>query len=232
MRRIDEIFDLERTINGADRATRLAVRRAEVAPLVADLETWMRSERERLSRHASVAQAMDYMLKRWDRFARFLEDGRICLSNNAAERSLRGVALGRKSWLFCGSGRGGDRTAFMYTLITTAKLNDVDLAGRLADVLARIADLPLSGSPSSCLGMGAAARRRGQSRHDRHRAPQGHAQGRRAGGDAPARRVAEDPPRPAPPRPAEGDGWTDSHLYEFTAGGTAKASPMPISAAG
>jgi transposase len=147
VRRIDEIFDLERTINGADRATRLAVRRAEVAPLVADLETWMRSERERLSRHASVAQAMDYMLKRWDRFARFLEDGRICLSNNAAERSLRGVALGRKSWLFCGSQRGGDRTAFMYTLITTAKLNDVDPQAWLADVLARIADLPLSRLP-------------------------------------------------------------------------------------
>jgi transposase len=147
VRRIDEIFDLERTINGADRATRLDVRRAEVAPLVADLETWMRSERERLSRHASVAQAMDYMLKRWDRFARFLEDGRICLSNNAAERSLRGVALGRKSWLFCGSERGGDRTASMYTLITTAKLNDVDPQAWLADVLARIADLPLSRLP-------------------------------------------------------------------------------------
>jgi transposase len=147
VRRIDGIFDLERTINGADRATRLAVRRAEVAPLVADLETWMRSERERLSRHASVAQAMDYMLKRWDRFARFLDDGRICLSNNAAERSLRGVALGRRSWLFCGSGRGGDRTALMYTLITTAKLNDVDPQAWLADVLARIADLPISQLP-------------------------------------------------------------------------------------
>ena len=87
------------------------------------------------------------MLKRWDRFARFLEDGRICLSNNTAERSLRGVALGRKSWLFCGSERGGDRTAFMYTLITTAKLNDVDPQAWLADVLARITDLPLSRLP-------------------------------------------------------------------------------------
>src|ERR687897_459585 len=135
------------TVNRADRPTRLAVRRAEVAPLVTDLETWMRSERERLSRHASVAQAMDYMLKRSDRFARFLEDGRICLSNNAAERSLRGVALGRKSWLFCGSERGGDRTAFMYTLITTAKLNDVDPQAWLPDVLARIAYRPLARHP-------------------------------------------------------------------------------------
>ena len=90
---------------------------------------------------------MDYMLKRWDRFTRFLDDGRICLTNNAAERALRGVALGRKAWLFCGSDRGGDRAAFMYTLITTAKLNDLDPQAWLADVLARIANLPLSRLP-------------------------------------------------------------------------------------
>ena len=147
MRRIDAIFDLERTINGADSATRLALRRERTAPLVTDLERWMRAERERLSRHASVAQAMDYMLKRWDRFARFLKDGRVCLTNNAAERALRGVALGRKAWLFCGSARGGDRAAFMYTLIGTAKLNDLDPQAWLADVLARIANLPLSRLP-------------------------------------------------------------------------------------
>ena len=141
------IFDLERTINGADSATRLALRRERTAPLVTDLERWMRAERERLSRHASVAQAMDYMLKRWDHFARFLEDGRVCLTNNAAERALRGVALGRKAWLFCGSDRGGDRAAFMYTLIGTAKLNDLDPQAWLADVLARIANLPLSRLP-------------------------------------------------------------------------------------
>jgi transposase len=100
----------------------------------------MRAERERLSRHAPVAKAIDYMLKRRDGFAQFLEDGRICLSNNAAERALRGVALGRKAWLFAGSDRGGDRAAFMYSLIVTAKLNDIDPQAWLADVLARIAD--------------------------------------------------------------------------------------------
>jgi transposase len=147
VKRIDAIFDLERTINGADSATRLAVRREEAAPRAADLELWMRGERKRLSRHADVAQAMDYMLKRWDRFTRFLGDGRICLTNNAAERALRGAALGRKAWLFCGSDRGGQRTAFMYTLITTAKLNDVDPQAWLAEVLARIADLPISRLP-------------------------------------------------------------------------------------
>jgi hypothetical protein len=84
------------------------------------------------------------MLKLWEGFAGFLEDGRICLTNNAAERALRGLALGRKSWLFAGSERGVDRAAVMYTLIGTAKLNDVDPQAWLADVLARIADTPQS----------------------------------------------------------------------------------------
>ena len=96
----------------------------------------------RLSRSASVATPIDYMLKRWDRFARFIDDGRICLTNNAAERALRGFALGRKSWLFAGSERGADRAAAMATLIMTAKFNDVDPQAWLADVLARIADIP------------------------------------------------------------------------------------------
>ena len=100
----------------------------------------MRTERARLSRHAEVAKAMDYMLKRWAAFARFLDDGRICLSNNAAERALRGIALGRKAWLFAGSDRGGDRAALMYTLIQTARLNEVDAQAWLGDVLARIND--------------------------------------------------------------------------------------------
>jgi len=82
------------------------------------------------------------MLKRWAAFTRFLSDGRICLTNNAAERALRGVAIGRKNWLFAGSDRGGERAAAMYTLIATAKLNNVDPQAWLADVLRRIADHP------------------------------------------------------------------------------------------
>ena len=103
-----------------------------------------RGERAKLSRHAPVAQAIDYMLKRWTGFTRFLGDGRICLTNNAAERALRGLALGRKAWLFAGSDRGADRAAVMYTLMGTAKLNDVDPQAWLADLLARIADTPQS----------------------------------------------------------------------------------------
>jgi transposase len=144
VRRIDVIFDVEREINGLPAEQRLAVRKDQVTQLVSDLETWMRRERARLSRHAEVAKAMDYMLKRWGSFTRFLTDGRICLTNNAAERALRGVALGRKSWLFAGSDRGGERAASMYSLIVTAKLNDVDPRAWLADVLAKIADHPAS----------------------------------------------------------------------------------------
>jgi transposase len=140
VKRIDAIFDIEREINGRPIDERLAVRRARIAPLVSDLETWMRAERAKLSRHSDVAKAMNYMLNRWDTFARFIADGRICLTNNAAERALRGIALGRKSWLFAGSDRGGERAAVMYTLIQTARLNNVDPQAWLADVLARIND--------------------------------------------------------------------------------------------
>jgi len=144
VRRIDLIFDAERALNGLVADKRLDLRRAHVALLVADLETWMRTERAKLSRHNEVAKAMDYMLKRWNAFARFLDDGRICLTNNAAERALRCVALGRRNWTFCGSDRGGERAAAIYSLIATAKLNDIDPEAWLADVLRRINDHPAS----------------------------------------------------------------------------------------
>ena len=140
--RIDVLFDIERGINGLVADERLRVRKEQSAPLVTALEAWLREERARLSRSASVAEPIDYMLKRWDRFARFIDDGRICLTNNAAERALRGFALGRKSWLFAGSERGADRAAAMATLIMTAKFNDVDPLAWLADVLGRIAGIP------------------------------------------------------------------------------------------
>jgi transposase len=144
VRRIDAIFDIERTINGTSAQARLALRQKSSAPLVADLGAWMRENRAKLSKNSAVAEAMDYMLKAWPAFTAFLDDGRICLTNNAAERALRGIALGRKSWLFAGSDRGGQRTAFMLSLIATAKLNDIDPQAWLADVLARIADIPQS----------------------------------------------------------------------------------------
>jgi transposase len=140
VKRIDVLFEIEREINGLSAEQRLAARRDRSLPLVNSLEDWLRSERVRFSRHAPIAKAIDYMLKRWSSFARFLDDGRICISNNAAERALRSLALGRKSWLFAGSDHGADRAAIMYTLIQSAKLNGVDPQAWLADVLARISD--------------------------------------------------------------------------------------------
>ena len=102
----------------------------------------MREQRIKLSRSSAVIKPIDYLLKRWGDFTRFTEDGRICLTNNAAERALRGLALGRKAWLFAGSDRGAERAAVMITLIMTARLNDVDPQAWLADVFARIAAIP------------------------------------------------------------------------------------------
>ncbi len=142
VKRIDVLFDIERGIVGESADQRLAVRKELSGPVLAALREWMQAERAKLSKHSPVAKAMDYMLRRWEPFARFLDDGRICLTNNAAERGLRGIALGRKSWLFAGSDRGGARAAAIYTLIGTARLNDVDPQAWLADVLGCIADTP------------------------------------------------------------------------------------------
>ncbi|MCB1549242.1 MAG: IS66 family transposase [Hyphomicrobiaceae bacterium] len=144
VRRIDALFEVERDINGKSAEERRAVRQELSKPLVDELAAVLRAERPKLSRGSDLAKAIDYMLKRWPAFTRFLDDGRVCLSNNAAERALRGIALGRKSWLFAGSDRGGRRAAAMYSLIVTAKLNDINPQAWLADVLARIASHPAS----------------------------------------------------------------------------------------
>jgi transposase len=137
VRRIDAMFEIERSINGQSIERRQQARQELSAPLIADLEGWLHEHRPKLSRGNDLARAMDYVLKRWPAFTRFLDDGRVCLSNNAAER-----ALGRKSWLFAGSDRGGQRAAALYSLIVTAKMNDIDPQAWLADVLARIAEHP------------------------------------------------------------------------------------------
>ncbi|MGX4768760.1 IS66 family transposase [Bradyrhizobium guangdongense] len=144
VRRLDALFEIERAINGRGADERRAVRQERSKPLLDDMHTWLLRERESLSRSAEVLKPMNYMLKRWNDFVRFLDDGRICLTNNCAERALRGIALGRRNWTFAGSQRGADRAAIMLTMITTCRLNDVDPKAWLADVLARIADLPTS----------------------------------------------------------------------------------------
>jgi transposase len=142
VRRIDALFEIERSINGKSAEERLTVRQISSRPLVDDLHIYMRAQVVRLARGHDLAKAINYILKRWASFTLFLEDGRVCLSNNAAERGLRGIALGRKAWLFCGSDRGGQRTAAMYSLIVTAKMNGVDPQAWLTDVLSRIATHP------------------------------------------------------------------------------------------
>ncbi|WP_340318392.1 IS66 family transposase [Rhizorhabdus argentea] len=142
VQKIDALFDIERAINGKSPAERVALRQQLSAPLITELHAWLVEQVAKLSRSHDLAKAINYMLRRWAAFSRFLDDGRVCISNNAAERALRCVPLGRKAWLFCGSDRGGQRAAVLYTLIQSARLNDVDPQAWLADVLARIADHP------------------------------------------------------------------------------------------
>ncbi len=121
VRRIDALFEIERSINGKSPDERLAVRRTSSRPLVDALETYLREQASRLSRGHDVAKAIQYMLKRWPAFTLFLDDGRVCLSNTAAERGLRGIALGRKSWLFRGSDRGGKIPSDQFSFLLASR---------------------------------------------------------------------------------------------------------------
>jgi transposase len=149
------VFAIEREIYGEPAEPLLPVRQQRVLPLLNELEAWMRVERARLSRHTDVAKAFDYMLTRRPTFTAFLHDGRICLTNNAAERTLRSIALGRKAWLFAGSDRGGERAAVIYSLIVTAKLNDVDPRPGSPTCLPASQTIRSAVSTSCCPGTGA-----------------------------------------------------------------------------
>jgi transposase len=140
--RIDTLFAIEREINGLTMQERLHTRNERSRPLVTALENWLREQRAKLSGQSETAKAIAYCLTRWVALTRFLEDGRLCMSNNAAERQMRPVAMGRKNWTFAGSDAGGHRAAAIYTLIQTATLNDVDPQAWLADILTRLQDHP------------------------------------------------------------------------------------------
>ena len=139
---IDALFAIEREINGMTPQKRVRVRNERSRSLVIELERWLRGQRARVSKNSETGKAIDYSLKRWSALTRFLDDGRLCMSNNAAERELRAIAVGRRNWTFAGSDEGGRRAAAIYTLIATAKLNNVDPQAWLADVLARLPDHP------------------------------------------------------------------------------------------
>jgi len=140
--RINELFEIEREINGKTPDERKAMRQEKSRPLVEALGIWLREQRARVSTKSDIGKAINYSLNRWVAFIRFLDDGRICLSNNAAERALRGVAVGRRNWTFAGSDEGARRAAHVFSLVETCKLNDVDPQAWLAHVLAKLPDHP------------------------------------------------------------------------------------------
>jgi transposase len=142
VKRIDELFAIERESNGLPTQERLRVRNERSRPLMVALEAWLREQRTKLSGQSNVSKAIAYCLTRWVALTRFLDDGRLCMSNNAAEREIRPIAVGRHNWTFAGSDEGGRRAAAIYTLIHSAKINDIDPHAWLADALARLQDHP------------------------------------------------------------------------------------------
>jgi hypothetical protein len=144
LRRIGELYAIEETIRGKPPDERLAIRQAPARPLLDDLERWLHATLAPLSRKSDTAAAILYALKLWPALTRYADDGRIEIDNSAAERALRGVALGRRNFLFAGADSGGERAAAMYGLIGTAKLNGVDPEAWLRHVLERIAEHPVN----------------------------------------------------------------------------------------
>lgn len=140
--RIAALYAVEDDIRGAPPERRRSERQARAGPLVQALHAWLEATLPKLSRKSDLAIAVRYALSRWQALGRYLDDGRLEIDNNAAERALRGVALGRKNWLFVGSDKGGERAAAIYSLIETAKLNGVDPQAWLRDTISRIADHP------------------------------------------------------------------------------------------
>ncbi len=142
--RIGALYGIEEQIRGKPPEERRAVRQAQSKPLLDSMRQWFDETLSKLSRKSETTAAIRYALSRWDALLRFVDDGRIEMDNNAAERSLRGVALGRKNYLFAGSDAGGERAAAIYSLIGSAKLNDLDPEAYLREVLTRIADHPIN----------------------------------------------------------------------------------------
>lgn len=142
--RIGALYGIEEQIRGKPPEERRAVRQAQSKPLLDALRQWFETTLSKLSRKSETTAAIRYALSRWDVLLRFVDDGRIEMDNNAAERSLRGVALGRKNYLFAGSDSGGERAAAIYSLIGSAKLNGLDPEAYLRAVLTRIADHPIT----------------------------------------------------------------------------------------
>lgn len=144
LRRIGELYDIETGVRGKPPDVRLRVRQEQAKPKIEALHDWLEDQHRRLPRKGTPAAAVRYVLARWPALSRYLNDGTIEIDNNAAERAIRPICLGRKNWLFAGSDAGGERAAAILSLIETAKLNGLDPEAYLRDVLARIADHPIN----------------------------------------------------------------------------------------
>jgi transposase len=144
LERIAAFYKIEDTIRGQAPEQRLRVRTQHLAPLMADMHTWLEASLPRISGRSDMAKAIRYSLKRWDALTLILRDGRACIDNSAAERAMRPIALGRRNWTFAGSDAGGLRAAAIYSLIETAKANGLDPEAYLRHVIDRIADHPVS----------------------------------------------------------------------------------------
>lgn len=144
LERIAELFAIEADISGRGPAQRLAIRQERTVPKLEALKVFLDHTLARISAKSSLAGAIRYARTRWEALCRFTSDGRLEMSNNAAERAIRPLALGRKNYLFAGSDKGGERAAILYTLITTAKLNGLDPEAWLAAIVGRIGDHPAS----------------------------------------------------------------------------------------
>ena len=144
LQRIAALFAIEATVTGAPPGRRITVRTEHARSLLDQLKTFLDTALTRISGKSSLAEAIRYALARWQALSRYLTDGRLEMSNNAAERGMKGPVLGRKNYLFCGSDAGGKRAACIYTILETAKMNSVNPQAYLTDVLARIADHPIN----------------------------------------------------------------------------------------
>lgn len=144
LEKIGALFNIERTITGKPPDQRRAVRQAEARPRLDELAEWLDAQLNVIPGKSELAGAMRYARSRWDALTRYAGDGRLEISNNAAENAIRPVALGRKNWLFAGSDAGGERAAVFYTLIRSAKLNGLEPEAYLRDILARIGEHPIN----------------------------------------------------------------------------------------
>lgn len=142
--RIGVLYDIEASIRGHSPAERQVVRQARAGPLLEELQRWLDTSLRRVPGRSELAAAIRYARSRWTQLCHYRDDGRLEIDNSAAERALRGVALGRKNWLFAGSDAGGQRASAIYSLIETCKLNGIDPEAYLRHVLAVIADHPIN----------------------------------------------------------------------------------------